>query len=140
MAKKTTTKKTSNTTSKKTKEVTEQAPVEQQKTVATVERKPAAKKSPAQKKQGQQIDGDIEEIFFNFTDRGVADEFRADLVETGIPAQCISIKKIIDTGNYKMTITDGQHQIANVVKLLVSKKYGLSLEDIQELLGIKITI
>jgi ethanolamine utilization cobalamin adenosyltransferase len=132
MAKKTTTKKTSKTTAKKTSEVKEQ------KTAATQQQVPAAKKEEHLSRQ--QVDGSIEKIFFNFTDRGVADEFKADLIATGVPQPCISIKKITATGNYKMTITDGQKQILFVVKLLISEKYGLSIEDIQELLGIKITI
>lgn len=128
MAKKTTTKKTS----KKTSEVKEQ------KTATTQQQVLATKKE--EHPTGQQVDGSIEKIFFNFTDRGVADEFKADLITAGVPQPYISIKKITATGNYKLTITDGQKQILIVVKLLISEKYGLSIEDIQELLGIKITI
>ena len=82
----------------------------------------------------------IEKFYIDMKSKDSAEEIRNDIIAWGVPEDLISVRKVKNEDLYRLTVDDGQNQIVKIVRMLSSKEYGMSLMDIQEMFGIKITL
>ena len=94
----------------------------------------------AKKKLEDKQSSGIEKFYIDMKSKDSAEEIRNDIITWGVPEDLISVRKVKNEDLYRLTVDDGQNQIVKIVRMLSSKEYGMSLMDIQEMFGIKITL
>jgi hypothetical protein len=94
----------------------------------------------AKKKLEDKQSSGIEKFYIDMRSKDSAEEIRNDIIAWGVPEDLISVRKVKNEDLYRLTVDDGQNQIVKIVRMLSSKEYGMSLMDIQEMFGIKITL
>lgn len=94
----------------------------------------------AKKKLEDKQSSGIEKFYIDMKSKDSAEEIRNDIIAWGVPEDLISVRKVKNEDLYRLTVDDGQNQIVKIVRMLSSKEYGMSLMDIQEMFGIKITL
>ena len=79
---------------------------------------------------------------FDCQTKDAANEFMDDVIKAGVPAESCKIRKVPKTDVFRLTVTNQNEEIQTIIKMLMSKDngYGLSLEEIEEFLKIKIVI
>ena len=82
----------------------------------------------------------VQSIFFELSNKIVAEELKKDLIAWSVPAEAVNLKKVRNKNAYKLTIADGMTHITKVIRMLHSPEYDLDFPEIEELLKIKIEI
>ena len=85
-------------------------------------------------------DNNVQSIFFELSDKTVAEELKKDLIAWSVPAEAVNLKKVRGKNAYKLTIADGMTHITKVIRMLHSPEYDLDFPEIEKLLKIKIEI
>ena len=82
----------------------------------------------------------VQSIFFELSDKTVAEELKKDLIAWSVPAEVVNFKKVRGKNAYKLTISDGMTHITKVIRMLHNPEYDLDFPEIEKLLKIKIEI
>lgn len=82
----------------------------------------------------------VQSIFFELSDKSVAEELKKDLIAWSVPAEVVNLKKVRGKNAYKLTISDGMTHITKVIRMLHNPEYDLDFPEIEKLLKIKIEI
>ena len=91
---------------------------------------------------GKQAKGEntIEKVYLDIKDKESAEELKKEIINHGVDAELVSVRKVPKSTNYKLTVCDGQNQLPKIIRMLASDEYGMALEDIEKLFNIKLTI
>lgn len=90
------------------------------------------------KNEKQTGSGGIESVYIDMATKKTAEELKTEIVRYGVPEELITVKR--KQKSYRVTVKDGQNQIPKIIRMLASPEYGMSLEEIQTMFNIKITI
>lgn len=82
----------------------------------------------------------IEKVYLDIKDKKSAEELKKEIIKHGVDATLVSVRKVPKGTSYRLTVADGQNQLPKIIRMLVSDEYGMSLEDIEKLFNIKLTI
>ena len=82
----------------------------------------------------------VQSIFFELSDKSVAEELKKDLIAWSVPAESVNLKKVRGKNAYKLTIANGMTHITKVIQMLNGPEYDLDFPEIEKLLKIKIEI
>ena len=82
----------------------------------------------------------LQSIFFELSNKSVAEELKKDLIAWSVPAEAVNLKKVRGKNAYKLTIGDGMTHITKIIQMLHSPEYDLDFPEIEKLLKIKIEI
>ena len=85
-------------------------------------------------------DNKIEKVFLDINDKQSAEELKKDMIKYGVDAGLVNVRKVHKGTTYKLTVNDGHNQLPKIIRMLVSDEYGMSLEEIEKLFNIKLTI
>ena len=82
----------------------------------------------------------IEKVYLDIKDKKSAEELKKEIIKHDVDAALVSVRKVPKGTSYRLTVADGQNQLPKIIRMLVSDEYGMSLEDIEKLFNIKLTI
>lgn len=82
----------------------------------------------------------IEKVYLDIKDKKSAEELKKEIIKHGVESALVSVRKVPKGTSYRLTVADGQNQLPKIIRMLVSDEYGMSLEDIEKLFNIKLTI
>lgn len=88
----------------------------------------------------QNNENTIEKVFLDIKDKKSAEALKADMIQYGVDAALVNVRKVPKGTSYKLTVNDGQNQLPKIIRMFVSDEYGMSLEDIEKLFNIRLTI
>ena len=82
----------------------------------------------------------IEKVYLDIKDKKSAEELKKEIIKHGVESALVSVRKVPKGTSYRLTVGDGQNQLPKIIRMLVSDEYGMSLEEIEKLFNIKLTI
>ena len=91
-------------------------------------------------KQTKDNNNTIEKVYLDIEDKKSAEELKKEIIKNGVDASLVNVRKTPKGSTYKLTVNDGQNQLPKIIRMLASDEYGMSLEEIEKLFNIKLTI